>query len=120
MNDSSADSNDTHAENVTVLAVQQLENFYSCINCKKSMQPNVKANIGICDSCETVQKLLSPKLSAKLMIEYNNDIVTVKAYHDALLMIVNNEEISWETLLCAPAFDVVYNKFHVVTQVSRQ
>ena len=74
VNDSSANSDDTHAENVTVLAVQQLENFYSCINCKKSVKPNVKA------ACETVQKLLSPNLSARLMIEHNNDIVTVKAF----------------------------------------
>ena len=120
INEPSADSDETLIEGVTVLGVQQLDEVYSCIHCKKSVQPTKNSSLGICDTCQTAQKLASPKLSAKLIFEHQKNIITVKAYDDALHTIVGEEDVSWESLLCSPAFDVTFNKFHVVTKVSRK
>ena len=52
---------------------------------------------------------------------FQKNVITVRAYDDALCTIVGEEDVTWESLLCLLAFDVTFNKIiYVVTKVSRQ
>ena len=118
--DSDEENDDILLNGVTITGVQQLDTNYYCITCNKSIQPGPKPNIGICSTCNTAQKLSTPKVSAKLILDHQNKNITVRANEDALQAIVHPDKISQVNLLFAPAFNVVYNKFHVVTEISRQ
>ena len=118
--DSDEENDDILLNGVTITGVQQLDTNYYCITCNKSIQPGPKPNIGICTTCNTAQKLSTPKVSAKLILDHQNKNITVRANEDALQAIVHPDKISQVNLLFAPAFNVVYNKFHVVTEISRQ
>lgn len=105
----------------SVLAVQQLEKLYTCINCKRNVQPHTKPSLGVCSSCNTVQKLSTPKLTAKLfLLDEEQQRTTLRAYSDMLKLIAGTDDVTCEDLLLAPKFDVKYNKFHIITSISRQ
>ena len=75
------------------------------------------AAIGICTTCETTQKLTTPRFSARLFIhsQNRNKATPLKAHGDILRSIAQKESIT----LYAPAFNCRYNKFKVVTEVTR-
>ena len=111
------DSSDNDEEQLlaaTVIAVQQLDTLYTCINCKKSVKPGTKQNIGVCDGCGTMQKLSNPRITAKLFMQDKDQCrVTLRAYNETLKIIAQTDHVTSENLLLSPQLDVTYNKFHV-------
>ena len=107
----------------TITGIQNLETVYACMNCARTVEPTGAA-IGICTTCETTQKLTTPRFSARLFIHsQNRDKATpLKAHGDILRSIAQKtqkESITHQDLLYAPAFNCRYNKFKVVTEVTR-
>ena len=49
----------------------------------------------------------------------DNANVAVRAYNDTLKQIVQKDDITCEDLLSTEPFDLTYNKYHVVTLVTR-
>lgn len=60
----SNDEEDESLVGVSITGVQllELEKLYSCINCKRNVEPGQSANIGICTNCDTMQKLTDENL----------------------------------------------------------
>ena len=52
---------------VNVVGVQQLEATCPCINCKKGIEASTEP-LGVCDNCNTTQKMTTQRHSAKLFI----------------------------------------------------
>ena len=91
-----------------------------CMNCKKTVEPKT-STVGVCVTCNTTQKLNNKKLSARLFIQSNvpgQKSVTLKAYDDILRLISQTEELTCENLLFAPSFNVSYNQFNIITEVT--
>jgi hypothetical protein len=90
----------------TVLAVQQLENMYTCIFYKlQKVIPNQAGLMGSCQICKADQRLRVPRLTAKQIVEEpdGNDHMKVRAYHDILAMITGSDgrNISTQDIICA-------------------
>ena len=83
LNTSSDDDDDEHLQSVTISGVKYLEKVYTCINCTKSVVPT-NEHIGVCDSCNTAQKLSDPKQTAKLFIQCGPRKITLRAHDDTL------------------------------------
>ena len=114
-----------HAENesledVTVMGIKQLDDFYTCMNCSKHfLSPN--SQIGTCDTCGTTQKLSAPYTTAKLIVECGGKKFTLRAYEEILKSITQTQSsITSQDLLFALPFDCQYNKFNVITQITRK
>ena len=104
---------------VTVDGVQQLESVYSCINCKKSISATTDSLV-VCEVCQTTQKITKQRYTAKLFIQLGQQRLSLRAYDEALKQIAQTDgSIKCEDLLFAPPFDLSYNKYHVITDVSR-
>ena len=59
------------------------------------------------------------KFSAKLFLETPTEThISVRAYDEALKQITQYEEVTIINLLNAPSFDVEFNNYHVVTNVT--
>ena len=89
--------------------IANFEPTFLCICCKKtSVQPTTTPNIGKCENCETIQLFNKAKqrLTAKLFISANETTITLRAYEDSMKQIAQTEEITCETLLNAPSFNV--------------
>ena len=110
---------DEHLTNVTVTGVQQLESVHTCISCKREDTPT-SDTVTTCTHCETTQIKGNCKHTAKLFIKNDSSRVTVRAYQEALTSItVKDDEVTCEDLLYAQPFDMQYNKYHVITKISR-
>ena len=107
-------------ESVTIVGVQNLQTVFMCMNCKKHVTPTGE-HTGSCDSCNTMQMLCNTKMSAKLFVRPQGTQIPIslKVYGEMLKQIVPKEKITSDDLLFAPHFDLTYNKFHVVTSVTR-
>lgn len=106
---------------VTIAGIQQLEANTTCINCKKLI-PATSESVCVCENCNTMQKTTNHRYSAKLfMTNNNNERLSLRAYDEALKSIAQTDKnISSQDLLFAPPFDVTFNKYHVITHVSRK
>ena len=113
------EDDDQHLCEVTVVGVQQLEFIYSCMNCKQHIEPTTNM-AGVCNSCNTIQRLCNPKLNAKLFVQDKADIISLRAHGDIVRQIANKDDnIKHEDLLFASPFDLTHNKFHVITSIKR-
>ena len=111
--DSSEDDDESITE-ASVVGVQSLDKFFSCLNCKKAVEPTNDV-FGTCTSCNTTQKRSNPKVSAKIFIQSskNQSPVSVRAHIGALQAITGKDtaaEITSEDVLLAPCFNLTYNK----------
>ena len=115
----SSEEEDESVMGATVTGVQTLDRNFSCMNCKKTVEPK-NDSIGTCTSCNTQQKLTHAKVSAKIC---NKDTpIAVRANAAALLGITGKDPalITAEDILFAPTFTVTYNKFHLITNITRE
>ena len=112
----------TDLHSVTIVAVNNLETTFICINCKKTLPCDLDKTITECQQCGTKQKLRNYKTSAKLFVEdMSAQQYTLKAHNEILANIVPNcSKITSELLLDAPSFDTTFDKFHIITNVTRQ
>ena len=94
----------------SIIGLKDLETYYACINCSKTMTPNDQ-RIGVCNNCNITQKLTS-KQTARLIVKSGAAKITLKAYDDVIKVIAqsNTLEVSAQELLFAPMFDCSYNK----------
>ena len=105
---------------VTIDGVQQLEQNFSCINCKKNIPDSSTESMCICPNCQTAQKVISNCYTAKLFITSGDGRIALRAYDEAIKSIVTKDDnIKCEDLLFAPPFNVKFNKYHVITQITR-
>lgn len=105
-----------------VVGIQLLENVMTCICCKKGLvEPTTNQGIGKCQICSTVQLLESTnhKMTAKLYVSSGSTTKTLRAYENILVDISQSQEINHENLLGAPAFNVFFTDYNVITSISR-
>ena len=58
---------------------------------------------------------------AKFIIEYSqSEMITLVAYGDILFKLADSDNLTAETFLNAPNFNITHNDYHVITSVSRQ
>lgn len=114
---------DNLLEGAQVMGVTNLEFIYTCMQCKKgTVKPRENSNIGTCQQCQTTQKLNTKKQTCKVFVEtLDQQHVSLRVYEDMLKAIckTNNSTVTCEDLLSAPLFDLKYNDYHVITNVSR-
>ena len=99
---------------VTIDNVQQLEQNFSCINCKKNTPVSSTEPMCICPNCQTAQKVINNRYTAKLFITSGDGRIALRAYDEAI--VTKDDNIKCEDLLFAPPFN---NKYHVITQITR-
>lgn len=117
-----SEDEDQYLTEVSVAGVQHLDTIYTCINCKKPVEATTEKT-GKCSSCNTVQLLSTPKLSAKLFIKAKSDVssIALRANTNAIKLITNKQSsIENDDLIFAEPFDVSYNKFNTITAVIRR
>ena len=118
----SEEDDDDLIEEVTVCGIKALTTVYVCINCNRSIQP-VNEHMADCSACNTIQRLSSPKQTAKLLVVSGSTRISLRAYDKALREITDTQtsqkEISAQDLLYASQFDCTYNKYNIITNVSR-
>ena len=124
--DVNADSSEEEEESImeaTVIGVQAFDKSFSCMNCKNNLDPT-NDSIGICSSCNITQKLMQVKLSAKIFIQSTNNSapISVRANTQIIQEIAQKKAalITTEDVLFAPKFNVTFNKFHLITKVTRE
>ena len=115
---------DTLLQGARVMGVSGLEFIFTCMKCKRGTVKsagNSNSTIGTCEQCNTVQRLQARKQTSKLFIEtLEQDHITLHAYEDMLRAISKTtNNITCDDLLSAPLFDLKYNEYHVITNVSR-
>ena len=94
--------------------------IYACVFCKSSIQHSGSSDIGICQKCNTAQRLFESRITAKLVLQnQDGNRITVRGYTSTLSSIVQGNQITIEQLLMAPQFDVEYNAFHVMQSIHR-
>ena len=104
----SSEEEDESVMGATVTGVQTLDRNFSCMNCKKTVEPK-NDFIGTCTLCNTQQKLTHANVSAKIFIQSNKDTpIAVRANAAALLGITGKDPalITAEDILFAPTFTV--------------
>ena len=115
---------DNKVQAVEVFGVQDLDVVYTCVACKCNIPQSGSASMGICHKCNTGQRFVDPRITAKLLLRNSTGRITLRGYTPALKAIINcdneSDEVTIAKLLCAPPFDVQYNSFHVITAVTRQ
>jgi hypothetical protein len=117
---SSDDEDDGSLQLVTVSGVKNLETIYACINCTRNIVQS-NESIGVCPSCQMTQKLPTPKQGAKIMIQTKEKGLTLRANDKILKQITQlQNEVTAQDLLYSPQFNCTYNKFHMITSVSRK
>ena len=78
----------TDLHSVTIVAVNNLETTFICINCKKTLPCDLDKTITECQQCGTKQKLRNYKTSAKLFVEgMSAQQCTLKAHNEILCLI---------------------------------
>ena len=117
------DTDEEHLQRATVSGIRQLETIHACISCNKNVRP-INSHMGECETCNTTQKLSCMKQAAKLIVESGTNTFTLRAHDEALKIITNaqtsEKEISAQDLLYAPEFNCTFNKFNILTNISRQ
>lgn len=119
--DDDSDNGDDSLQSVTVSGIR-LESTYSCIACNRTVEP-MDDNIAQCTSCKTTQILSSLKQSAKLTINSEGKRFTLRANDSALREIAevtSSKQVSAQDVLFAPQFDIKFNKFNIITHISRK
>ena len=111
--------NDTEVLGAQIIGVHQLESVFSCFYCKRGGIKTTSKSMGICEQCNTFQRLQDQKLTCKLFIEAGEEHLTVRAYEDILKLIVDSEKFTCEDLMGDATFNMKYNQYHVVTSISR-
>jgi hypothetical protein len=82
--------------------------------------PDSTDDICICPNCETTQRVINNRYTAKIFITSTNGRIALRAYDKAIKSIVTKDNnIKCEDLLFAPPFNVKFNKYHVITQITR-
>ena len=118
----SEEDDDDLIKEVTVCGIKELTTVYVCINCNRSIQP-VNEHIAKCSVCNTTQRFSSPKQAAKLLVVSGSTRISLRAYDKALREITDTQtsqkEISAQDLLYASQFNCTYNKYNIITNVSR-
>ena len=107
---------------VSVIGVNQLLQIHSCMFYKRGTIEHIDGNTETCtNNCNTTQVLKKKvKTTAKLFLATQNEThITVRAYDKALKQIAQCDQVTVTSLLNAPQFDVRFNDFHVVTNVTR-
>ena len=117
----SSDEDEEQLHTVTVSAIKDLESVYRCINCNKNMEPSA-SQIITCQICHSTQKLPEPQLAAKLIVHTKASKLTLKANDRVLREIAQSQSdtITPHDILFAPAFTCCYNRYNIITNVSRQ
>ena len=114
---------DAFIEQATIAGVQQLQQIFNCICCKKgTVEATSTPDIGQCQNCNTTQLLhkTKQKFPAKLFLSLSNETKCLRAYEDILQQVVGADSpITCENILGAPAFDLKFNTYHVITEISR-
>ena len=87
-----SEDEEQYLSEVTIIGVQQLDTFYTCMNCKKHVEPTTDIG-GTCSSCKTTQRLYNPKVSAKLFIKGKGDEnpIPLRAHGDIVRNIANKQ-----------------------------
>ena len=115
----SSEDEEHNLKQVTVFGVQQFDAVFTCMNCKKTVTPTAEM-AGTCSSCKTTQRLSDPKLSARLFVKNDQNVISLRAHGDVIKSIANKESsITNEDILFSPPFDLSYNKFHTIINISR-
>ena len=113
--------NDTALQAAQVMGVSALEYIYTCMQCKRGTVRPSGNNLGTCEQCQTMQRLNTRKQTCKLFIQAREQPhITLRAYEEMLQAICNTtNNITCEDLLSARIFNLKYNEYHVITNVSR-
>ena len=112
--------NDTALQAAQVMGVSALEYIYTCMQCKRgTVRPS--GNLGTGEQCQTMQRLNTRKQTCKLFIQAREQPhITLRVYKEMLQAICNTtNSITCEDLLSARIFNLKYNGYHVITNVSR-
>lgn len=115
------DNNDdtTYLHTVTIIAVTKPETTFVCINCRKALPCDPNNTITHCQQCGTKQKKTQQQNISQTHSSGNQ--YTLKAYNEMLTnMVPNCSNITQELLLDAPSFNITFDKFNIVTNVTRQ
>ena len=70
--------------------------------------------------CRTVQRLRNPRTVARLFIkDQHNEELWLRANHEVLRSIIDTDEFSAEQLMDATPFNLTYNKFYAIKNITR-
>ena len=108
-----SDDDEEQLQCVSVSGIRELQSFHQC---NRSVKPS-SSNIG---TCNTMQKLSEPKVSARLVIHAEHQKLVLKASDEILKTIAQSQTITPQDILFAPMFNCPYNNFNSITSVSRQ
>lgn len=105
---------------VSIIGLKDLQTFYGCINCNNAITP-ADEYTEVCDNCKITQKL-TPKQTARLIVKPGKTKITLKAFDKMIKVIAKSDstDVSAQELLFAPPFDFTFNKFNIITKVSRK
>ena len=120
-------ANDDVAEQYTtinsaeVVGVMSLASYAACLQCKAKVEPT-KPNLGCCTKCG-MQQIVSrckTQLNVKVILSSGDSYVTLNVFGTDVGDIAGlaMEDVTEESLLSAPAFNVTYEN-NVVTSISR-
>jgi len=108
-------------EAASIIGVKDLQVFKACLFCNGKMEEDGDGT-GKCTKCAAIQILAKCPNNemAKVTVEGPHlQITTLVMYADHLNAILDGKPTTAIELLKAKPFNVVYNKYHVVTSVSR-
>lgn len=109
-----------HVTSATIVVVGQLESTVSCISCKKNMCVTIESDIIECNSCDTKQRARNIKTTAKLYVEDGcQNSFSFRAYQDMLTEIAQTPDVTSDNLLQSEPFDLTFNKYHIITSITR-
>ena len=69
-----SDDDEEQLQCVSVSGIRELQSFHQC---NRSVKPS-SSNIGTCETCNTMQKLSEPKVSARLVIHAEHQKLVLK------------------------------------------
>ena len=115
-----SDNDLDHVTSATIVGVGQLESTVSCISCKKIMSVTKESDIIECNSCDTKQRARNVKTTAKLYVEDGGqNSFSLRAYQDMLTEIAQTPDVTSDNLLQSEPFDLIFNKYHIITSITR-
>ena len=106
-----------HITCATEIGVSKIDTTIICITYKRTIMTPTNTNIVECSYCNTKQKVLTIKPSAKLFIEDNSKTTVLPQSTPAHQDILNEiaTDMTSETLLNSKPFNLMFNKFHTNT-----
>lgn len=117
VNDENQQEHLTDLIGVTIQAVNQCEEIFSCFHCKKNTAKS--GDISTCTYCLTTQRVSSSVYTARLYVrDINGMLYTLRAYTEALSSIVPSNTISPSALLNARPFSLSFDNFSVIKSVT--